>query len=448
MVNPSSPKPQAVKPSVVKQRQIRNLVIVIATIAVLFSGMYYFLERDTGKNKQVQTSEVRFSSPMNNDAINHAWLEQFQSQVSDQEKETSALKDQIAKLQKKKVALSDQNNQRLSEKYQTVLTKLASVEKALVALQSRKPMTRTDKFDRHGQHSSGTQFPTIPSESNTDFNSANMAVPAIATDGDDYLRLVVSKKKTVHPRQNPDNYVPTGTHVLGVLLMGADMVADNDHQNNPKPLLIRLITRGNLPNHQFSHLKGCVIAAAMRGDISSSRGDVRLERLSCVRPDASILDVGVNGTVATHAKEGITGLLYTREGSRVVSATLAGTLAGIANGVSQGNVSTQNSLFGPTGMIHQDALAQYGALQGASTGLNKLSNFQMHRADQIHPVVEVNGGKLVTVVFTQGFYIDGRDPNHTNPTAMDSNPWGQKTTRASLASSAQMVTQLLTGSNH
>lgn len=444
MVNPKKTRPQEVK-----QIQIRNLIIVIAVISILFGGMYYFLEHDSGKAKQTKTSEVRFSSPMNNDAINQAWLEQFQTQVSDQEKQTHLLKDQIAKLEKQKTSLGNQTNKDMTEKYQAVIAKLSAVEKELAQLKSQKSDSNSARFRTVGQNSVGTQFPTIPAETNIALNSADMSVPAIASDGDDYLHLVARHKGSrYYPRQNPNNYVPSGTHVLGVLLMGADMVTDSYDQSNPKPVLIRLINNGTLPNHQLSHLKGCVITAAMRGDISSSRGDVRLERMSCVRPDHSIIDVSVNGTVATHAKEGISGQLYTREGSRVGAATIAGTMAGVANGVSQGYVNYQNSIFGPTGTIDKGQLAKYGALQGASTGLNKLSDFEMDRADQIHPIIEVNGGKLVTVVFTQGFYIDGRDSNHANTAIEDPNPWKQKTDKAKLANSAQMVTELLAGTDH
>lgn len=427
-------------PNSVKKAQARNLIIVIIMVILLFFILYYFLEKDNRTPNHIQAKEVRFTSPMDNDAINSAWLEQFQSKVSNQERETDSLKEQIALIEKERKEAEKTKN--TNTDYQNLVSKLATIENELNQLKTHPAATNaiSDVNRMEADH-----FPVIPNEVGTNFVSENTAGSlAVSGDGDDYLHLTPRRREgRLIPSKNPKNYVPTGTHVLGVLLMGADLVAADYDQENPKPILIRLIENGTLPNHRESHLKGCLITGAITGDISSSRGNVRIERLSCVKPDGGIVDVQVDGVVSTNAKEGITGQLYTREGGRVAGATVAGTMAGVANGVSQGYVNYQNSIFGPTGTINSGDLAKYGALQGASSGLNKLSDFEINRAEKIHPVIEVNGGKLVTVVFTkQGFFIDGRE-NSQNEGYDSTSPVSESKPSSKFPDSAQMVDALL-----
>ena len=69
-------------------------------------------------------------------------------------------------------------------------------------------------------------------------------------------------------------------------------------ESNPQPMLFRIIDDGTLPNNKKSHLKGCLATAAVVGDISSERGFIRLETLSCVEPDTNkVIDLNEEGTV-------------------------------------------------------------------------------------------------------------------------------------------------------
>lgn len=429
------------RPQDVKKTQYRNLGIVAIVILVLFTSTYYLLESENNpKSKNDPSKEVRFTNAIGDKEVYSASIEKFQSQVAENKKNENALKSQIIKLQQQ--ALKDKPSDDLAKKYQVLVTQLAKVESQLKELKANPPQPADKRFKPVSTYGNQT-FPTIPGQSNVAYNANGLSIPAIATDGDDHLQLVAHKtRRHYYPRMNPNTYVPAGTHVLGVLLQGADLVADSYDQQNPKPILIRLVSSGTLPNHHLSHLHGCVITAAMTGDISSGRGDVRLERLSCVRPNSSIIDVPVFGTVSTHAKEGIAGQIYTREGSRLASAAVSGTAAGIANGVSQGYVQYQNSVFGPVGTVDSSDLLKYGAAKGVATGLNKLSDFQMNRADQIHPIIQVNGGKLVTVTFLRGFFFDGKR-NHA--VATSSNPWVKPKQASGLLTSSQMVRDILRG---
>ena len=379
-----------------KNIQLRNLALIGSIFAILIGIIFYLLNAKSTKIKPEKPQEIHFAKTMHEPEIYAAALENFQNKISDTENKSSQLKEQINNLEKNLQNRNQNQYQDLLEKIKSLESQLSEVKQSPQHSQNFKPNYRP------------ANLPDIPEDNSL---NAQAPTPGFSMDGNDNLNLVNLKNKLENledkSAKNPETYVPAGTHVLGVLLQGADLVANQNNQQNPKPILIRLIRNGTLPNQRESNLEGCIITAAMTGDISSGRGDVRLERLSCVRENNSIIDVAVFGTASTNAKEGIVGQTYTREGKRLINATSAGILAGVANGVSSSYVQYQNSIFGPVGEVNNSDLLKYGALQGAATGLDKLADFQMSRADAIYPIIQVNGGKLVNVVFLQGFYFNG-----------------------------------------
>lgn len=440
-------------------------LIVAAVVAVL---VVWVTHKHTGTSKP-SSATVQFATPINSGNVFTPTIESFQNSVKGAQKTTDLLKDNLSQYQSaNRAALKHQSEQTQSE-IKALKAQLAQLKATLNARKIQghdnlNPQTSNvsgayQHYHTYGDEGgapeddedagfSGTSDNEAPTASQNPYGHLSSQTQ-IAVNGDDTLALTAQPKPVTpnHPYKNPNTYVPAGTHALGVLLQGADLVSDGYGEQNPKPILIRLVSEGTLPNHYQSHLKNCVITAAMTGDISSGRGDVRLERLSCVRPNGAIVDVSVEGTVATHAKEGIVGQIYSREGARLAGATASGVAAGVANGVANSYVNYSNSLYGPVGTVSGAHIWQYGLAQGGATGLNKLSDFMIHRANQIHPIIQVNGGKLVTVTFLQGFYFDSSKQAKTQ-TKTGQNPWVPAPhTGKGLPTAFDMVQSTLTGVN-
>ncbi|GAF67735.1 unnamed protein product, partial [marine sediment metagenome] len=216
-------------------------------------------------------------------------------------------------------------------------------------------------------------------------------------------------KASTTPSKNPDTYVPSGTFVRAVMIGGADASAGNTSQNNPTPTLFRIIDPGTLPNHHKSHLKDCVATAAAIGDISSERGQMRLERLSCVGPTGQIIDLPVLGTVfGPEGKNGVRGIPLWREGALLKRAFIAGSLSGLSSGIAQQYTSTALNPYGAVTTVNNSDIFKYGAAQGVSNAMDKLAEYNIRRADQYHPVIQLSAGTIVDIVFLEGFYLDGQ----------------------------------------
>jgi conjugal transfer pilus assembly protein TraB len=249
--------------------------------------------------------------------------------------------------------------------------------------------------------------------------------PNAARNGDDDAKVEAIREDTLSlaPQddftarlalKNPHTYVPSGTFVKAVMIGGADASAAVNAQANPMPMLFRIVANGTLPNHKKSHLKDCVVTAAVVGDISSERGFIRLENLSCTFPNGEIVDQTVEGTVfGTEGKNGVRGTPVWRESALLQRAFAAGTLSGLSDGLSQTYTSNAISAEGNVQTVNPARIFQYGAAKGTGKAMDKLADYHIQRAEQYHPVIQLSAGTVVDIVFLKGFFLDGK--KHEGP---------------------------------
>lgn len=203
------------------------------------------------------------------------------------------------------------------------------------------------------------------------------------------------------------DYVPPGTFAKAVLLNGADTNAGVHGQTDTVPITMRVLDNGTLPNGGHSSLKGCFVTAAAYGDASSERGQIRLQRLSCIRkPSGWILDVPIEGTINDMGgSDGIRGHVVMRNNKLIWNAGVSGMLSGIGSAMQQSATTQSVTPLGATSVIQPSKVLQYGAFGGANTALGKLADYYIKLADMYHPIVQVHAGSEVNIVFLKGFSL-------------------------------------------
>ncbi len=213
------------------------------------------------------------------------------------------------------------------------------------------------------------------------------------------------------------NYVPPGTFAQAVLLSGADANAGVSGQTDTVPVAMRILNNGTLPNGKHSSLKGCFVTAAVYGDASSERGQIRLQRLSCVK-EGHVIDVAVEGTVNDMGgSDGIRGHPVMRNGKMLWNAGFSGVLSGIGSAAQQ-SVTTQSvSPLGSTSSVPPGKVFEYGAYGGANTALSKLADYYIKLANLYHPIIQIHAGSQVNIVFLKGFSLDEGIINEQNTLA-------------------------------
>ena len=203
------------------------------------------------------------------------------------------------------------------------------------------------------------------------------------------------------------NFVPTGTFCRATLLGGADANAGVDSQGDTSPIIFKVENRCILPNGKYSRLKGAFITASVYGQISPERGAVRLDNLSLVRKDGTILDIPVEGTAFdVGGKNGIRGIPVLKNDKIIQMSGLSGLLSGIGGAVNQASTTTSVSPLGAIQSIDPGKVVQSGLGQGGQTALAKMAEHYLKLAGQYSPIIEIRAGARVDIVFLKGFPIE------------------------------------------
>jgi len=212
----------------------------------------------------------------------------------------------------------------------------------------------------------------------------------------------------------PKNCVLPGTFAKAVLLGAADANASVNGQSNTTPILFKILGDGILPNGYHSHLSGCFVVGEVYGDISSERGEVKLAQISCVIHGKTITKA-INGTAYFLGKEGIRGKPVMRNGQLLWNAGVAGMLNGLAQGVQQAATSQSISPLGQTSTVPASKIGMAMGAGGIQSAANTLANYYVKRADQYHPIIELNAGTVVNLVFLNKFLLSS---NHQSNGAL------------------------------
>ena len=212
-------------------------------------------------------------------------------------------------------------------------------------------------------------------------------------------------------------WLPAGAHAEAVVLAGVDASAGVSSQGDPRPVLMRITGPAWTAAEDGTALQvdvdGCTVTGAAHGDLSSEKVYVRFRTMTCAGPESgTVIETDVAGFVAGSGKTGVRGPVVSREGALVEKAFLAGLVSGVGQGVSQafqpqavatgGGAAVANTGLGDIGR------AGLGA--GASSAGNKVADYMIRRAEQYQPVIQLQAGTKVTLVFLEGARIDGRGP--------------------------------------
>jgi conjugal transfer pilus assembly protein TraB len=203
-----------------------------------------------------------------------------------------------------------------------------------------------------------------------------------------------------------DTYLPV-SFTRSVVLGGLDAPTGGQSQANPLPVLLRMQESAVLPNRFGADVRECFVVGAGYGDISSERAYVRLERLSCVRKNGTAMEVKVRGNVYDETgKLGMKGRLVTKQGQILANALIAGVIGGIGQGFQNQYTTTSTSALGSVTSANQNEAFQAGLSQGVGRAMDRLAQYYISLADKVYPIIEVDAGRLVDVVITEGTVID------------------------------------------
>jgi conjugal transfer pilus assembly protein TraB len=203
-----------------------------------------------------------------------------------------------------------------------------------------------------------------------------------------------------------ENFIFAGTYARAVLVGTVIASAGIGASANPEPVMLRINDTGNLPNNVKGFLKDAIVIGAAYGDLSSESVIIRLERIVKIDSKTGVgIDIPIKGYVAgENGCSKIRGMVFDRAGEVARNAAVAGFMSGMADYLSSN--SRSNVTFEPNSGLAQfspqagSKMLQQGASKGIGNAVEKYADFIIKRAEQMQPVIMIDGGRKVTIVFT------------------------------------------------
>jgi len=398
------------KKSQVKKIQKRTAYIAGGIVAIGLLGIYYLTTEPNQPETNINDNKkINYISPLEQVDTQSVVLERTQKQLRDTEKKTEALQQKVEAM----IHAQQPESQEKATSENHLTKRIDELEKQIKSFQSQQELASTDTSAAMAQ--TGFTYETNHFSAGTNNFQEGIAHEGGGMMREDNLTLAPSELKNKEPLKNPDTYVPSGTFVKAVVIGGADAATSVLAQANPKVMLFRIIENGTLPNHRKSHLKDCMVTGKAIGDISSERASIETETLSCVFENNEVVDQTVKAMIfGPDGKVDVRGNV--REGGQqyVGRAFAAGTLSGLSDGLSQTYTTNSISPEGNVQTVNSGRIFQYGAAKGAGKAMDKLADYQMRKAEQFHPVIQLSAGTVVDIVFQKGFFLDGKTHEDTD----------------------------------
>jgi conjugal transfer pilus assembly protein TraB len=209
------------------------------------------------------------------------------------------------------------------------------------------------------------------------------------------------------------NYLPPNSFASAKVIVGVDASAGVNSQTDPLPVVLRVTgpARSVYQNGRLltTKIEGCLINGAARGELSSEKVYVKLQKMTCPQPGGRYAVSEVKGFIAFAGKTGVRGRVVSREGSLVTQAFLAGLAGGFGRGFSANATSflTQPNVTvnGQREKLGIGDIAQGGLGEGVAQSADMVSKYLIERAEQYQPVIEMPTGIDVEIVFLEGVYV-------------------------------------------
>ncbi len=414
---------------------------------IVGAGLMWFFDSGEPTNRSVHNGNsetTRIVADLTRGArAERSWLDISEDRFTDMEARLKRLELERQKLEKDNELLARKNTDMVSDANQAIDAQAEEIERLRqqVTAISQGSQEQANAKKQGGQTSQITTNPNLsnlpPTITENPFERArNDLAPKIRSRTD--LRSSPNARTGEVPKaanlihfnlgereggsKDLTRYIPAGAYAPAEVISGVDAAVGVNAQADPRPVLFRItgpaITAALGGVRQTANLKGCTVTGAAFGDLSSEKVYVRLQTMTCSRRHGQVFETDIQGYMAGAGKAGVRGIVVSREGALIAQSFFAGAVSGIGGAASQAMqpqvIDTGATGVGiTTGQQQITDILKGGIGQGLDNAGGKVSDYLVKRAEQYQPVVVMQAGTRVELVFISG---------------VDLNPNGQITT--------------------
>lgn len=246
----------------------------------------------------------------------------------------------------------------------------------------------------------------LPTPTATTTDSEGNPMPAATLTTNFISATASAEDELTLDEPEPEMFIPAGSMLKGVLLAGLDAPTGSDARQDPFPVNVRIQTDAIMPNGWRADLKECFLLMSGYGDMSSERALLRGETLSCIKDDGAIIQAKLPSYAAGEdGKAGLRGRLVSKTGSILAKTLLAGFASGVSEAFDVTMTPTINTSSNGTvsyEQVYAPEAFQGAGISGISNALDRLADYYMSMAEEMFPIIEIDGGREVTVIVSNG----------------------------------------------
>lgn len=380
----------SLKARLLQKKVLAVCIVIVASIVV--AAMFMGQEKPS-PIKSADNIAYDFSK----DIDRHGFEWDFSNRVEKQSKDIAQLQEKVESKDNVAVALNDALDEANAQNKE-LEQRLEALEEKLYAQASKQYKNVQPKNNVSNAAFNDALLP----EDNISFDNPVDTLPLNAID-DNRFTVHKFELETVNAskHRNIANTIPSNSFIKAKLANGVDVSASQSSQQNPKPVLLTITGWGNLPNgHKLRGLKQCRLHATAWGDMSSERVYLSPDLMTCIAENGDIIETSVQGYVASEdGAAGVRGRMVLRDGDLVRSAIIAGTLSGLGEAFAATQGTNSISPLGSTTTYSPGDVLKVGAGKGVGNGLDMLAKYKIKQAENLQPIIQINGGREVDIVF-------------------------------------------------
>ncbi len=409
----------------IKHRQIWVTLAAVGTLVLLVVLGLYLSDPSRRIEQAANTREVvkNYRTPANSLDPSEVWIARSETELQNIKQTNEELRREMGDLRGQLAQLQRRERDKAQPTTRTLPSPATSKPQALADSASGSPVPSVQgdriketvakqllppprqpprRFDSGPRRMSTTPNSAVPGILVVDLTASTNVTGSKDAKSKGDKGAGTGKPITHHVR----DFLPAGAFAKAVLLSGFDAPTGGLAKTNPQPVLLRLLDHGTLPNRFRSRVRECFVTAAGFGDLASERAYLRLEKLSCVLRNGTVLEVALKGFVAGEdGKAGLRGRVVSKQGQMIARALVAGVAGGISSGIAQSFTSLSTSALGNVQSIDPANIAQYGVANGFGSALDRIAQWYLERANEVYPVLEVGAGRVVEVVLNEGLEL-------------------------------------------
>lgn len=213
-------------------------------------------------------------------------------------------------------------------------------------------------------------------------------------------------------KQHVSFVIPAGAVLPCVIVSGSDCSSGISNLSDPEMILLRPLGKARLPKGVFVNIQDSIILARAVGNLSKERVRIRAERMTLVKPNGEFVSTTISGYVTGEdGREGVRGVVVDRSTQMITRASFASFFQGLAGGF-QAAKNAQHlagikalTKRSQTPFVFNGDLLKESSHRGLGTGMQKLADYWIKRAEQLQPSIQVAAGRKVDLIFTSDVTI-------------------------------------------